>query len=116
MKRKRTDSIKTGIYCRVSTEEQVQEGFSIRAQQEKLKDYLKVKCWELYDIYVDEGIYGKNIVDRPAINKLIDDINDGKVNNVLVFKVDRLTRNTKDLITLMETFNENNCAFNSLMD
>ena len=40
----------------------------------------------------------------------------GKVQNVLVFKIDRLTRNTKDLISLMELFKENNCGFNSLMD
>jgi site-specific DNA recombinase len=87
--------IKTGIYVRVSTEEQVQEGFSIRGQTEKLKAYALIKEWEIYDIYTDEGISGKNIEDRPAINRLIDDINSGKVNNVLVFKADRLTRSTK---------------------
>jgi len=83
-------SLKTAIYVRVSTEEQVQEGFSIRAQTDKLKAYALLKDWEIYGIYSDEGISGKNIVDRPAINRLIDDINDGKVENVLVFKVDRL--------------------------
>jgi len=64
----------------------------------------------------DEGISGKNIVDRPAINELIADIKAGHVNNVLVFKIDRLTRNTKDLIELVDTFNAYNCSFNSLME
>ena len=64
----------------------------------------------------DEGISGKNIVERPAINKLIDDIKGGKVNNVLVFKVDRLTRSTKNLIELVELFEEYDCAFNSLTE
>lgn len=109
-------TLRTGIYVRVSTEEQAQEGFSIRAQIEKLKAYALLKDWEIFDIYVDEGISGKNIVDRPEINRLIDDINDTKVNNVLVFKVDRLTRSTKNLLELMELFEEYNCAFNSLTE
>jgi len=108
--------LKTGIYVRVSTEEQVQEGFSIRAQAEKLKAYAALKEWEIYDIYADEGISGSNIVDRPAVNRLIDDINEGKVENVLVFKVDRLTRSTKNLIELVELFENYDCAFNSLTE
>jgi len=113
---KLTARVVTAIYVRVSTEDQAQEGFSIRAQIDKLKAYAQIKGWDIYDIYIDEGISGKNIVDRPAMNRLIDDINDGKVNNVLVFKIDRLTRNTKNLIELVELFEENNCAFNSLTE
>jgi len=109
-------SLRTGIYVRVSTEEQAQEGFSIRAQSEKLKAYALLKDWEIFDIYTDEGISGKNIIDRPAINRLIDDIENGKVNNVLVFKVDRLTRSTKNLLELVELFEEYDCAFNSLTE
>lgn len=111
-----TTPLKTGIYVRVSTDEQAQEGFSIRGQTEKLKSYAMLKEWDIYDIYSDEGISGKNIVDRPAINRLIDDINEGKVNNVLVFKVDRLTRSTKNLIELVELFEEKGCVFNSLTE
>ncbi len=108
--------VNTGIYVRVSTEEQAQEGYSIRAQEQKLKDYARIKDWGVYKIYSDEGISGKNIEERPAINSLIDDIKNGKVNNVLVFKIDRLTRNTADLITLINLFNEYDCAFNSLSE
>ena len=75
-----------------------------------------LKEWEICDIYADEGISGKNIVDRPAINRLIDDINEGKVDNVLVFKVDRLTRSTKNLLELVELFEETGCFFNSLTE
>ena len=109
-------NLSTGIYVRVSTEEQAQEGFSIRGQIEKLKAYALLKDWDIFDIYNDEGISGKNIVDRPDINRLIDDIESGKVNNVLVFKVDRLTRNTRNLLELVELFEEYNCAFNSLTE
>jgi len=109
-------SLKTAIYVRVSTEEQAQEGFSIRAQTDKLKAYACLKDWDIYNIYSDEGISGKNIVDRPAINRLIDDINAGNVENVLVFKVDRLTRSTKNLLELVELFEKSDCAFNSLTE
>ena len=46
-------TMKTGIYVRVSTEEQAQEGFSIRGQTEKLKAYALIKEWEIYDIYAE---------------------------------------------------------------
>ena len=108
--------METGIYLRVSTEEQAQEGFSIRGQEQKLKDYALIKDWTIYKIYADEGISGKNITERPAMNELIADIKAGKVKNVLVFKIDRLTRSTADLLYLVELFNEYDCAFNSLME
>lgn len=108
--------LETGIYVRVSTEEQAKEGFSIRAQEQKLKDYARIKEWAIHKIYIDEGISGKNIVDRPQINELINDIKKGYVKNVLIFKIDRLTRSTSDLIYLINLFNEYNCAFNSLCE
>lgn len=108
--------LETGIYVRVSTEEQAKEGFSIRAQEQKLKDYARIKDWAIHKIYIDEGISGKNIVDRPQINELIKDIKKGYVKNVLIFKIDRLTRSTADLIYLINLFNEYNCAFNSLCE
>lgn len=108
--------METAIYVRVSTEEQVQEGYSIRAQEQKLKDFARIKDWSIYDIYIDEGISGKNITERPAVNRMIEDIENGNVKNVLVFKIDRLTRSTSDLIYLVDLFNEHDCSFNSLME
>ena len=101
-KKEKKANLSTGIYVRVSTEEQAQEGFSIRGQSEKLKTYALLKEWDIYNIYSDEGISGKNIIERPAINRLIEDIKKGHVNNVLVFKVDRLTRSTRNLIELVD--------------
>ena len=108
--------METAIYARVSTEEQAQEGFSIRAQEQKLKDFARIKDWSIYKIYMDEGISGKNLVDRPAVQELIADVESGEVQNVLVFKIDRLTRNTADLIYLTDLFNQKKCAFNSLTE
>jgi len=108
--------METGIYLRVSTEEQAQEGYSIRAQEQKLKDFARIKDWSIYKIYADEGISGKNITERPAINEMIADIQAGHVKNVVVYKIDRLTRSTADLIYLVDFFNHNGCAFNSLSE
>ena len=105
-----------GIYVRVSTEEQALNGFSIRAQIEKLTAYCTIKEWDIYDVYKDDGISGKNIKDRKELLRLIDDIKQKKVNNILVYKIDRLTRSTKDLIELVDFFNLNNCSFNSFTE
>jgi site-specific DNA recombinase len=108
--------METAIYVRVSTEEQAQEGFSIRAQEQKLKDFARIKDWSIYKIYIDEGISGKNLTERPAMQEMIADIKKGAVKNVLVFKIDRLTRSTADLIYLIDLFGKHECAFNSLTE
>ena len=54
-----------GIYIRVSTEDQVREGFSLGEQEEKLRQLCKYKDFEIYKIYKDAGISAKNMKDRP---------------------------------------------------
>lgn len=103
----------TAIYIRVSTEEQATEGFSIKAQKDKLTKYAEINDWKIYKYYIDDGISGKNIKDRPKVKELINDIKENKVKNVLVYKLDRITRSLKDLIYLIELFDNNNCTFNS---
>ena len=104
--------MQTAIYTRVSTEEQASEWFSIHAQKDKLTKYAEVNDWDIVDYYVDDGISGKNLTDRPEVSRLIKDVKEKRVNNVLVYKLDRLTRRVKDLIYLIELFDEHNCTFN----
>ena len=103
----------TGMYVRVSTEEQATEGFSIHAQKDKLTKYAELNDWIIIDYYVDDGISGKNLKDRPEVTRLLQDVKSGKVNNVLVYKLDRITRSVKDLIYLIELFDKYDCTFNS---
>lgn len=105
--------MQTAIYCRVSTEEQATEGFSIHAQKDKLTKYAESNDWDIVDYYVDDGISGKNLTDRKEVSRLIEDVKKGKINNVLIYKLDRLTRSVKDLIYLIELFDSHNCTFNS---
>ena len=80
--------INTAIYVRVSTEEQATEGFSIHAQKDKLTKYAEVSDYNIVDYYIDDGISGKNLNERPEVTRLINDVKSGKINNVLVYKLD----------------------------
>lgn len=96
-----------GIYVRVSTERQAQEGYSVSAQKENLTSFAKANNFKVYDVYADEGISGKNVEGRPSIKRLIKDIQDGKIDVVLIQKFDRLTRNitdTEDFIKLFQKY------------
>ena len=90
---------RAGVYVRVSTQEQAQEGYSIGAQKERLLSYCKAKDWLVVDVYVDGGFSGSSL-DRPAMTKLIEDIE--KLDVVLVYKLDRLSRSQKDTLYLIE--------------
>ncbi len=106
---------KKAIYVRVSTDSQV-EGYSIETQIELVTAYLKSKEWSNYVIYMDPGFSGKNL-DRPKMQELISDIKDGKIDCVLVFKLDRISRSQKDTLYLIEeVFNKYNCGFISIRE
>lgn len=101
-----------GIYIRVSTEEQVKEGYSISAQRERLKAYCVAQGWDDFKFYVDEGISAKNI-ERPQLRLMLDHIKQGMIKIVLVYKLDRLTRSVRDLYKLLDIFEEYDCKFKS---
>ncbi|AXY24946.1 recombinase family protein [Suicoccus acidiformans] len=104
----------TGIYVRVSTQEQVNEGYSIGEQTERLQAYCTAKGWDVANVYTDGGYSGAN-TDRPALKQMITDIKQGKLEAVLVYKLDRLSRSQKDTLLLIEdVFNPNNVAFISM--
>lgn len=89
--------IKVGIYIRVSTQEQANEGYSIDAQTDRLTSYCKSRDWAIYNTYIDGGFSGSN-TNRPALHQLMQDIQDKKLNCVLVYKLDRLSRSQKDTL------------------
>ena len=101
-----------GIYIRVSTEEQVREGFSISAQREKLKAFCEVHDWTEYKFYVDEGISAKD-TNRPQLELMLQHIEQGSIDTVLVYRLDRLTRSVVDMYKLLDIFEKNNCTFKS---
>lgn len=90
-----------GVYPRVSSHEQATEGYSIGEQIDRLTKYCEAMGWEIYKIYTDPGYSGGNI-DRPGLQEMIKDVHAGKVDKVVVYKLDRLSRSQKDTMFLIE--------------
>lgn len=90
-------------YIRVSTEEQARDKKSLLTQERKVKEFCKLKDYNLERIYKDEGCSGKNLK-RPAIKLLLERLKDrkNKVDVVIVYKLDRLSRRQRDLWYLLD--------------
>ncbi|MBL9031453.1 MAG: recombinase family protein [Phycisphaerae bacterium] len=111
-------TIRCAIYTRKSTEEGLNQEFnSLDAQRESAIAYIasqKNEGWLcISDKYDDGGFTGGNI-ERPALKRLMDDIEAGKVNCVVVYKVDRLSRSLMDFARLMELFDRKGVSFVSV--
>ena len=107
---------KVALYIRVSTQEQVQEGYSIDAQTERLQSYCKAKDWMVFGTYTDAGFSGSN-TQRPELQRLINDVRAGLVDCVLVYNLDRLSRSQKDTLMLIEDeFLSRDVAFVSMSE
>jgi DNA invertase Pin-like site-specific DNA recombinase len=102
-------------YCRVSTEEQAAEGFSIDGQAEKLHAYAELHDLGPVMLIEDPGRSGKNL-ERPGLQQLLAMVEQGRVTNVLVWRLDRLSRNLSDLILLADTFGKNDVGLHSFTE
>ena len=85
------------IYTRVSTDLQAEKEFSsCEAQEEKIRSFIKSQNnWQVYKVYSDAGYTGAN-ANRPALQELLEDIKRRKIDAILSYKIDRLTRSPKD--------------------
>lgn len=104
------------IYCRVSTEDQVREGYSLGEQLEKLKDLCKFRNYKVYGVYEDAGISAKDMDHRPEFKKMLEDVKNKKVNVIVSYKLDRLTRSVRDLETLISELEKYDCSLECAMD
>lgn len=90
-------------YIRVSTKKQVDSGFSLKAQEKKLKQYADLYEIDLVKIIVDAGESAKSLK-RKGVQEALKMLKDGEAEGLLVVKLDRLTRSSKDFGTLLETY------------
>lgn len=105
---------RVAIYARVSTQEQVENGNSLEFQIDKLKAYCQLHELKVVGEYIDAGVSGAKF-NRPALNKLKNDIE--KIDIVLIYKLDRLSRSIKDTMLLIEDiFKPNNIDLISLSE
>ena len=103
-------------YCRVSTVEQSVNGYSIDEQAERLKKYCDAMGWKNSKVYTDAGFSGAK-TDRPALQSLIKDVEAKKVEKVIVYKLDRLSRSQLDTLYLIDkVFIANDCNFVSMTE
>ncbi|MBT9168175.1 MAG: DNA-invertase hin [Syntrophomonadaceae bacterium] len=102
-------------YVRVSTEDQAREGVSMDSQAAKIEAYCVVKDWTLFTVQRDEGLSGKSM-DRPGLAVILDLVKTRKVQAVIVYKLDRLTRSVVDLNLLIGLFEKNGVALVSLQE
>ena len=109
-------NVQVALYPRVSTQEQAVNGHSIDEQIDRMKKYCAAMNWNVYKIYTDAGFSGGN-TDRPALKQMIRDVKRGKIDKVLVYKLDRLSRSQKDTLLLIEdVFLANNTDFISMSE
>lgn len=107
---------KVAIYVRVSTTNQVEEGYSIDGQIDSLEKYCEAMGWDVYNKYIDAGFSGGSLK-RPEMANLINDVKKGLFDTVLVYKLDRLSRNVRDTLYLIkDVFNINKIDFVSIQE
>ncbi len=110
--------VRCAVYTRKSTEEGLEQEFnSLDAQRESAEAYImsqKSQGWQcLRDYYDDGGFTGGNM-DRPALKRLLEEVDDGKIDCVVVYKVDRLSRSLLDFTKILERFEKKNVSFVSV--
>lgn len=118
---KNQSGYKIGIYVRVSTEEQAEnpEG-SIKSQEHRLREFVKHKnsfepFGEIVEFYCDAGISAKD-TNRPAFQRMMDDVRSKKINMILITELSRLTRSIRDFANLVEMLDQLECQIYSLKD
>ena len=104
-----------GLYPRVSTEDQSRYGHSLDEQEESMKKLCDFKGYTIYKIYREEGVSAKSM-DRPKFQEMIDDLKSGKINKIIVYKLDRLTRSIQDLESICKLIEETDTSLESVSE
>lgn len=105
-------STATALYVRVSTHSQADEGFSLDAQQERLGAFCVAQGWPVTPehIYIDAGISGKTTTERPAFQAMMAAAQAGQVQRIVAMKLDRLARNARDFLGIVDDLKAAGCA------
>lgn len=110
--------IRCAIYTRKSTEEGLEQEFnSLQAQREACEAYIKSQKhenWQLLPTEYDDGGYSGGNMERPALKRLLQDVQNGLVDIIVVYKIDRLTRSLMDFSKIVEVLDKHNASFVSI--
>jgi DNA invertase Pin-like site-specific DNA recombinase len=118
MKGTASKQVRCAIYTRVSTDQGLEQDFnSLDAQYDASQAYIRSQAhagWTLIRGKYDDGGFSGGNTDRPALQRLLDDVRAGKIDVIVVYKVDRLTRSLADFAKLVELFDEHDVSFVSV--
>jgi len=110
--------IRCAIYTRVSTDQGLEQDFnSLDAQRDAAEAYIRSQAhaaWTLIRSQYNDGGYSGGSTDRPALQRLLADVRASKVDVIVVYKVDRLTRSLADFAKLVELFDGHGVSFVSV--
>ena len=107
--------MRCGIYVRVSTDEQRDNGYSIDSQLRMIKEYCEKNNYDIVDVYNDAGHSGKDLM-RPEMQRLLKDIKSHKIEKIVAIKVDRLTRNNYDGFWLLNYCEEHDVKIELILE
>lgn len=109
--------LRAGLYERVSTEEQSKFGYSIADQEEALAEYCEKNSMKIVDHYKDEGISGaKPPLKRPSLQRLIDDVQAGKIDIILFTRLDRWFRSVKEYFKVQEILDRHGVQWKAIRE
>src|ERR1700759_1472331 len=118
MKISSVKSVRCAIYTRVSDDQGLEQDFnSLDAQYEASQAYIRSQAhagWTLIRSKYDDGGFSGGNTERPALQRLLDDVRSGKIDIIVVYKVDRLTRSLADFAKLVELFDKHSVSFVSV--
>lgn len=103
------------LYVRVSTEEQVINGDSLRTQREELTKYALKNGFHIYGIYEDDGFSATNLK-RPALQRLLKDVEQNKINRILITKLDRLSRGVRNYYKVLDVLDEHGVFWQTVFE
>jgi site-specific DNA recombinase len=107
--------MRCGIYVRVSTDDQRDNGYSIDSQLRMIKEYCEKNEYDIVDVYNDAGHSGKDLT-RPEMQRLLKDIKSKKIDKLVAIKVDRLTRNNYDGFWLLNYCEEHDVKIELILE
>jgi DNA invertase Pin-like site-specific DNA recombinase len=111
----RTENRRTVAYVRVSTEDQATDGVSLDAQEARIGAYAIALGFEVSEVIRDAGASAKSL-QRPGMLRLLDGVRFGEIGRVVILKLDRITRSTRDLATLLDVFAASDAALVSVSE
>ena len=115
-KKPKSEPSRAVAYMRVSTEGQASEGVSLEAQEARLRAYCDFNGLELVAVHCDAGLSGKRADNRPELQKALQAICKGRADALVVYKLDRLARNTIDALEIAETIEDCKGSLHSISE